>query len=222
MPDDVTGMLVVASSIGDAGNVGRWTDADVHGDPNERRQAAGIGFSTADGAYCVAYGGWKDEPAAKLFSDKSIRLEPFADPVVADDGSYTIELPEAFVQVWASDHPAGTTAASVLLDALTQAYPAAVDWQIADPKDGWIETFGWATGSGATTTFSGIAADGSAIGGMAALLIDPEGTGELYVAFGADQQDPDAAMTQANSGLGALTWGYCDPDAVITDNCPAT
>ncbi len=219
--DDVTGMLDVASSIGDAGNMGRWTDADVHGDPNERRQAAGIGFSTADGAYCVAYSGWKDEPAAPLFSDKSIRLEPFAVPVVADDGSYTIELPEAVVQVWASDHPAGTIAASVLLEALTQTYPDAADWHVADPEAGWIEIFGWATGSGATTTFSGTDADGSAIGGMAALLIDPEGTGELYVAFGADRQDPDAAKSQAEAGLGALTWGYCDPDAEITDNCPS-
>ena len=55
--DDVTAMLQVVYEIGDDPRIfDAWTDPYVHGMPEERRQAAGIGFSTGDGSYCVAYG----------------------------------------------------------------------------------------------------------------------------------------------------------------------
>lgn len=78
------------------------------------------------------------------------------------------------------------------------------------------------TGSGATTTFSGTSQDGSVEAGVAALQVDPDGTAQLYVATGADTTDANVAETEAEQALDALTWGYCDPEAEGTANCPVT
>ena len=153
---DVTDSLAVTYSIGDApADQGAWTDPDVHGAPNERRQAEGIGYSTASGDYCVAYGDWQDEPAAPLFSDKSIRLEPFADPTRTTDDSFSFELPGATVQLFQLAEPGDGTAATDLPADIQANVPEAAGWDIATPEDGWLEDLGWGTGSGATTTFTG-------------------------------------------------------------------
>ena len=38
--------------------------------------------------------------------------------------------------------------------------------------------------------------------------------------MGTDTTDPDIAIGEAQDALDALTWGYCDPDAEVTTNCP--
>ena len=216
----VTDSLKVTYSLGDdPSTAGAWTDPDVHGTPTERRQAEGIGYSTGAGDYCVAYGDWQDQPPAPLFDDKTIRVEPFSDPTTTEDGSYLFTMPDATVQVVEDSYPADTAAASELVAALQEAVPEAVTWEIATPEDGWLEALGWGTGSGATTTFTGTAADGSVQAGSAALQIDPTGTAQLYIATGADTTDPDTAMGEGQDALDALVWGYCDPEADVTTNC---
>jgi hypothetical protein len=219
--DDVTAMLQVAYALGDPTTIINWTDPDVHGRPEERRQAAGIGFSTGDGSYRVAYGDRQDEPAAELFGGDYIRLEPFADPAPLDDGSCAIELPGAQVKVFEVKYPAGTVAADELATALSDRHEDAADWDLSEPQAGWIETLGWATGTGAQLTFTGTSADGSAAGGAAAMLLDPHGSGQLFVAIGRDEEDADNDVAQAAVAIDAMTWGYCDPEAEVTDNWPA-
>ena len=218
----VTDSLKVTYSLGDdPSTAGAWTDPDVHGTPTERRQAEGVGYSTGVGDFCVAYGDWQDQPPAPLFDDKTIRVEPFSDPTTADDGSYVFTLPGATVQVVEENYPADTTAAGELVAALQESVPDAATWDIATPADGWLEALGWGTGSGATTTFRGTAADGSVEAGAAALQIDPSGTAQLYIAVGANTTDTDSAVGQGQDALDALTWGYCDPEAEVTTNCAA-
>jgi len=224
-PNDVTDSLAVTYSLGDdpssPGTQVNWTDPDVHGTANERRQAEGIGYSTAAGDYCVAYADWQDQPAAPLFGDKTIRLEPFADPTRSVDGSFSFTLPDARVELWQATFAAGASASTELKAAIEAKVPDAATWDIAAPQDGWLETLGWGTGSGATTTFSGTLADGSVEAGAAALQIDPTGQAQLYVSIGADTTAADNAIGQAQDALDALSWGYCDPEAEVTTNCPA-
>jgi predicted metalloprotease len=220
--DDIRDSLRITYSVGDQPDeVGAWTDEDVHGAPNERRQAEGIGFSTGVGDYCVAFGDWQDQPAAPLFEDKSLRVEPFADPTPQADGSLLLELPNAEVDVSEVDLDAGTRAGPELASAIERRFPDASGWDIGQPRAGWLEDLGVGTGSGATTTFSGTAQDGSVQAGVAALQVDPDGTAQLYVVTGSDTTDASAAETQAQEALDALTWGYCDPEAEVTTNCPA-
>jgi uncharacterized protein len=220
-PADVVDGLAFTSSLGDEpDDFSDWRDPDVHGEANERRQAEGIGYSTGEGSYCAAYTRWRDRPAVELFGDKSIRLEPFGKPVAEEDGSYSLELPEAWVIVREDDLATVSSAADALRRALEGALPATPDWDIAEPQDGWLEVMGWGTGSGATTTFSGTWEDGRIAGGAAAMQIDPDGSALLYVALGADQRDAVVATGQGQKALAALAWGYCDPDAAVTANCP--
>jgi predicted metalloprotease len=218
---DIRDSLKVTYSIGDQPDErGAWTDEDVHGAPNERRQAEGIGFSAASGDYCVGFGDWQDQPAAPLFEDKSLRVEPFADPTTQADGSLLLELPDAEVDVSELTLPAGSAAGPELASAIEGRFPDAAGWDLAAPQDGWLETYGVGTGSGATTSFSGTSSDGSIEAGMAALQVDPDGTAQLYVATGSDTTQADVAETQGQRALDALTWGYCDPEAEVTSNCP--
>ena len=114
---DIRNSLRTTYSVGDQPDEqGAWTDPDVHGAPNERRQAEGIGFSTGDGDYCVAFGDWQDQPAAPLFEDKSLRVEPFADPTPQDDGSLLLELPDAEVDVSELDLAPATRAGPELVE----------------------------------------------------------------------------------------------------------
>ncbi len=220
---DIRDSLRTTYSVGDQPDEqGAWTDADVHGAPNERRQAEGIGFSTGDGNYCVAFGDWQDQPAAPLFEDKSLRVEPFADPTAQADGSLLLELPTAEVDVSEVDLAAGTRAGPELASAIEGRFPDASGWDIGQPRAGWLEDLGVGTGSGATTTFSGTAQDGSVQAGVAALQVDPDGTAQLYVVTGSDTTDANAAETDGQEALDALTWGYCDPEAEVTANCPVT
>ena len=122
------------------------------------------------------------------------RLEPFADPTRAEDGSFQFQLPDASVELSQGTFPEGTSAADELVAAIEADAPDAATWDIAAPEDGWLETRGWGTGSGATTTFSGTSADGTLEAGAAALQIDPSGEAQLYIAMGADTSDPDIAV----------------------------
>lgn len=218
--DDIANGISVAYSIGDTpGSAVDWMDAEVHGAPNERRQATGIGYVTGDGAYCMAYGDWQNEDPAPLFSDKSLRLEPFADPTPQEDGSLAIELPDASVLVWGDEFDPSIPAADQIAEALTASVAGADAWTLGAPDTSWLETRGWGTGSGTRLTFTGTDADGNPTGGAAALQIDPTGTGELWVAWGGDLEDPELAAEQADAAIEALSWGYCDPEAEVTANC---
>jgi uncharacterized protein len=220
---DIRNSLRTTYSVGDQPDEqGAWTDPDVHGAPNERRQAEGIGFSSGSGDYCVAFGDWQDQPAAPLFEDKSLRVEPFADPTPQADGSLLLELPDAEVDVSELELPPETRAGPELLAAIQERFPDAAGWDIGAPQAGWLEDLGVGTGSGATTTFSGTAQDGSVEAGVAALQVDPDGTAQLYVVTGADTSDPNVAEDEGEQALDALTWGYCDPEAEVTSNCPVT
>ncbi|MFN8621858.1 MAG: neutral zinc metallopeptidase [Chloroflexota bacterium] len=218
--EDIANGISVAYSIGDtAGSVTDWMDPEVHGLPNERRQATGIGYVTGNGAYCAAYGDWQNDEPAALFSDKSLRLEPFADPTPQEDGSLSIELPDAQVLVWGDDFDPSTPAADQIGEALTASVAGADTWTTSTPDTSWLETMGWGTGSGTRLTFTGEDENGNPTGGAAALQIDPSGTGELWVAWGADTTDADVASQEGDAAIDALAWGYCDPEAEVNANC---
>ncbi|MFN8621857.1 MAG: neutral zinc metallopeptidase [Chloroflexota bacterium] len=216
--EDVGAAITAAWAAGDA--VGTpWMDPGVHGEPRERRQAAGIGWGTGEGAYCSAYADWQDAAPVPLFDDTLLRLEPFADPVPEEDGSLLIQLPDAVLLVWRDTFDVATPAMDQIAGVLTQVLPETTDWTLGDPSDGWLERQRPGTGSGSWLTFAGVGPDGSASGGAAGLQVDPSGIGQLWIAWGTDPDHPDVASAQGIGALLAMAWGYCDPDAEVTDNC---
>lgn len=225
-PDDVLGSLASTEGAGDdaygATSYLEWHDSGVHGASNTRRQAFGTGYQTGDPELCLAYRQWAPQPplvlaASSLSADRQIELPAGAFTEILGEDAYTIETPQAYVQLHTVWLDPATEPSAAVRDALDQAW-GTDEVYVDDIVEGWLDIPGWSSGLGARGVLYNLTDEGSRAEGAVGLQIHQSGEADLFVAVSTSPWLGDP-VTTAGHALDSLGWGYCDYAAPVPDNC---
>ncbi|MFN8620612.1 MAG: neutral zinc metallopeptidase [Chloroflexota bacterium] len=198
----------------------RWTDPGVHGRSDERRRAAGVGYSTESIDYCLAFNGMAEQPPVALDDHVEIYLSPGISVTQRSDGGFDFDVLGTEVSYTEASARSGSTAAGLLPGAVAAWLPGAR--AVLPPVTSWVDDFGWAYGDAALLRFrrSGDQSHPD-VAGAASLGVEPDGVTRLFIASTPSSGATDP-LDSTLDALIAVFWGYCDPRAVDPSNCPAS